>query len=224
MKSVASLLAGTALAVTILMGGVVVASAVLVPNEDVPRFTGLDVKDLWTETPVRVDPQTQTYERVPPRYGSQVVMADNTSKAKTSTEKSLSSAPQRIDLASAHTMADDDTADVEQTALPEAHISWCHARYRSYSPDDNSYISFQGDMRTCMSPYLDPSQVDDSERSVEEGQTILVEETSEEGSAVAINSAHAQNCLQRYRSYRAEDNSYQPYGGGPRKQCELRSF
>ncbi|MER9071791.1 BA14K family protein [Mesorhizobium sp. M0904] len=26
--------------------------------------------------------------------------------------------------------------------------------------------------------------------------------------------------LQPYRSYRPEDNSYQPYSGGPRRQCE----
>lgn len=28
-------------------------------------------------------------------------------------------------------------------------------------------------------------------------------------------------CQQRYRSYRDEDNTYQPLSGGPRRQCEL---
>jgi hypothetical protein len=30
-------------------------------------------------------------------------------------------------------------------------------------------------------------------------------------------------CQQRYRSYRASDNTYQPYTGGPRRVCELGS-
>ncbi|MER8725965.1 BA14K family protein [Mesorhizobium sp. M1027] len=29
-----------------------------------------------------------------------------------------------------------------------------------------------------------------------------------------------QYCFSRYRSYRPEDNSYQPHSGGPRRQCE----
>ena len=32
--------------------------------------------------------------------------------------------------------------------------------------------------------------------------------------------AHVRWCSERYRSYRPEDNSYQPYGGGSRRQCE----
>jgi len=31
---------------------------------------------------------------------------------------------------------------------------------------------------------------------------------------------HVSKCFARYRSYRAEDNSYQPYGGGSRRQCD----
>jgi hypothetical protein len=30
-------------------------------------------------------------------------------------------------------------------------------------------------------------------------------------------------CRQRYKSYRADDNSYQPLNGGPRRQCEAGS-
>ena len=32
-------------------------------------------------------------------------------------------------------------------------------------------------------------------------------------------SDHVAYCFSRYRSYRPEDNTYQPYGGGPRRQC-----
>jgi hypothetical protein len=41
--------------------------------------------------------------------------------------------------------------------------------------------------------------------------------------AVATGSASNALCQQRYRSYRAEDNTYQPLSGGPRRQCELSS-
>lgn len=30
---------------------------------------------------------------------------------------------------------------------------------------------------------------------------------------------HVKVCMSRYRSYRVEDNTYQPFGGGPRKPC-----
>jgi hypothetical protein len=36
----------------------------------------------------------------------------------------------------------------------------------------------------------------------------------------AMDPAHAEWCFGRYRSYRVEDNSYQPYGGGARRECQ----
>ncbi|WP_292227501.1 BA14K family protein, partial [Mesorhizobium sp.] len=36
--------------------------------------------------------------------------------------------------------------------------------------------------------------------------------------AARLAAAHVRWCFDRYRSYRAWDNSYQPYGG-PRQQC-----
>ena len=218
MKSVASLLAGTALAVTMLLGGVVVASAVFVPADDTPRFTGLDVKDLWTTTPVQVHPEQQAYERLPPRYGSQAVMAS--AEPKPSAKTSGGSITGELDLVETGAVIDGDDVTGNALILSEAHISWCHARYRSYSPDDNSYVSYQGDMRTCVSPHVSTP----APGAGEQAGAMLVQEMAGGAAPVAINSAHTQNCLQRYRSYRAEDNSYQPYGGGARRQCELRSF
>ena len=218
MKTVASLLAGTALAVTMLLGGVVVASAVLVPQEEVTPFTGLDVADLWTLAPVRVDPQQQTYERLPPRYGSNVMIASTTATQQTPVEQKTASTVQNVDSMETGAVRNADT-DQDALILSEAHISWCEARYQSYSGDDNSYVSYSGEMRTCVSPYsLEPDQHDG------EAEAMLVQDETGRSTPIAISSTHAQNCLQRYRSYRAEDNSYQPYGGGPRRQCELRTF
>lgn len=218
MKTVASLLAGTALAVTLLLGGVVVASAVIAPQEDVPRFTGLDVADLWTLSPVRVDPAKQNYERLAPRYGSDVVMANTTIKERAPAEPTMAPPVENVDVMETGAVTE---SEMEQDApvLSQAHVSWCQARYRSYSSDDDNYLSYAGELRTCVSPF--PS---DSEHVDAQAEAMLVQDPTGSTTPVAINSAHAQNCLQRYRSYRAEDNSYQPYGGGPRKQCELRTF
>ncbi|MBW6424608.1 BA14K family protein [Rhizobium sp. XQZ8] len=35
-----------------------------------------------------------------------------------------------------------------------------------------------------------------------------------------VDAAHAQFCYARYRSYRVEDNTYQPFDGSPRRQCQ----
>ncbi|WP_161597013.1 BA14K family protein [Rhizobium glycinendophyticum] len=218
MKTVASLLAGTALAVSTLLGGVVLASAVLEPRDETPHFTGLDVADLWTLTPVRVDPENQTYERLPPRYGSNVVMASASATPQQPDEEKVASVVQKVDVIETSAVTELDQGS-EAPVLSPAHVSWCEARYRSYSADDNSYISYRGEMRSCVSPYLNGSPEETGD-----AKATLVQDETGNATPVAVNSLHANNCLQRYRSYRAEDNSYQPYGGGPRKQCELRTF
>ncbi|WP_162939562.1 BA14K family protein [Neorhizobium sp. NCHU2750] len=45
------------------------------------------------------------------------------------------------------------SADAGASA-PDAHEQWCHERYRSYRPEDNSYQPFDGGPRkACTSPY-----------------------------------------------------------------------
>lgn len=38
--------------------------------------------------------------------------------------------------------------------LPPAHLRWCEARYRSYRPWDNTFVTYRGQRRECVSPYL----------------------------------------------------------------------
>jgi len=108
-------------------------------------------------------------------------------------------------------------AGAQQARLPAAHVSWCADRYRSYNPDDNSYMSYSGQQRPCVSPYLDTTAAADraapAEVSYVEGAAPLV-------ASADLSDDHVQSCFSRYRSYRPEDNSYQPYSGGPRRQCE----
>jgi hypothetical protein len=54
--------------------------------------------------------------------------------------------------------------------------------------------------------------------------SALIDHTAE--NAAFAETAEAEDpgnpmCQQRYRSYRASDNTYQPFGGGPRRACEL---
>lgn len=77
---------------------------------------------------------------------------------------------------------------------------WCSSRYRSYVKADRSYQPFSGGPRRRCVP---PTEV--AER--ETGQPVAM-----------ANDDHVAFCTSRYRSYRVEDNSYQPFSG-PRKQC-----
>lgn len=114
--------------------------------------------------------------------------------------------------------------------LSIAHIEWCASRYRSYRASDNSYQPYRGGRRPCVSPQSQdvasaapaPSQ-DDYAEYAEYGDGSspdLVEYASDDaGSSIYVTAEHVEYCFSRYRSYRPEDNTYQPYGGGPRRQC-----
>ncbi len=82
------------------------------------------------------------------------------------------------------------------------HLNWCASHYRSFDPATNTYRSFQGQVRVC--------------------QPL----SEKNGDALASASSSAADplanaviwCANRYKSYRAEDNTYQPYDG-PRMKC-----
>lgn len=53
-----------------------------------------------------------------------------------------------------------------------------------------------------------------------ESDAPLLQYASDEPEADRVSLSHVRDCMARYRSYDPRDNSYQPYGGGPRRQCE----
>lgn len=122
-------------------------------------------------------------------------------------------------------IADDGLAKPGQVEALAAHLAWCSERYRSYRPRDNSYTPYSGGRATCVSPYSEayedggvsapPAPGD----SFTEGE-VMVQTVSADGGGYAVfDDSHIAFCLDRYRSYDPADNSYQPYGGGPRRQC-----
>jgi len=81
---------------------------------------------------------------------------------------------------------------------------WCSNRYRSYLKADKSYQPFGGGPRQRCIPPTEVAQP-------ETGQQVA-----------SIDDNHVASCTSRYRSYRVEDNSYQPFSG-PRRQCQSGS-
>jgi hypothetical protein len=220
---------------------------------------GADVASLWTVEPRKVDTAAQHFERLP---------ALPTGQAKTPQPAAIRIASAFAADTTTGTLDPINTASVQtagqgpsngqspwhETSSP-SHEKWCAERYRSYRAHDNSYTSYSGEVRSCISPFMEdqaaasagaPSwvvQEDTVQDSASQGETI--EETGgeaqhlgapperyAEGSSASlqyaldveaggwIDSDHMAYCMSRYRSYRPEDNTYQPFGGGPRLQCE----
>jgi hypothetical protein len=170
------------------------------------------VAELWAREPRTVNPASQRLERLPARP------VDRTSKP----ARAATSALDAIVTGSIQPPAD------EQQAVPAAHVEWCASHYRSYRPDDDHYTSYSGQQRPCISPYFQAgatgrtSPLPDDASYVEANDAWSMDgDVASDGTGGAwVSPDHVQYCFSRYRSYRPEDNSYQPYSGGPRRQCE----
>ncbi|MDE1990880.1 MAG: BA14K family protein [Rhizobiaceae bacterium] len=186
MKAVATL----AFCIVTAVGGCFAAASVaslVMAKSEAPHLMVTSAPDLWTETPVRVDPSKQAYERLPPLLST---YAANVSKIGQEPRPLVTSAAPKQD----------------RLAGSRDHADWCAAKYRSFDPETNSYRSFSGDIRTCVSPFDGSSQA--AAMPQDQGQTTE-----------AVPPSVASWCANRYQSYRADDNTYQPYDG-PRRTCE----
>ncbi|ANL46472.1 BA14K-like protein [Rhizobium phaseoli] len=185
MNAIASVAFGIVSSVSACMAAASVASHVVADSEP-HAFPDMAARDLWTASPVKVDPRQQHYERIAPLYSSYVTEAPATVASRTTAQSARPS------------------SDV-QTPQPELslqHLAWCAQRYRSFDPATNSYRSYSGETRECSSPF----------------QQNIAE--SDEGGGAKVSAQAAARCAARYRSYRPEDNSYQPWNG-PRRSCDM---
>ncbi|SFB62861.1 BA14K-like protein [Rhizobium sp. NFR07] len=155
------------------------------------EFTDLLGEPLWSSEVRRVDPSLQAYERLP------AVLATDTLVATARPEESNKVA---LDLTSKPEVVGDQVAPLADTLAGKTR-EWCGARYRSYNPADNTYQPYGGGpRRTCAAPI----------------EAVTVQRVAEVG--LSKPSASERWCMERYSSYRVEDNTYQPFSGG-RKQC-----
>ena len=177
-------------------GGMQIAAILAEPNSP-HAFADLDGQSLWSSEVRRVDPSQQAYERVPA-----VVPGTMVAEAKPAELV-------RLTLGASQTSAEAANRQPAPNVMPEdlrsaAALDWCGTRYRSYNSSDNTYQPYGGGpRRNCQAPT--------------EVQTAPVQQIADVGGAVQPD-ANARWCMERYSSYRIEDNTYQPFTGR-RKQC-----
>lgn len=206
-------MSGLGFAVVMFVSGLIAATAFFKAEPERQLSLVTDTTDVWTDHPVKVNPTAQEFDRLaarpvakqPPRN----VAPGSTAEVRTSEEASDGEAAVQIQ------------PDLQAETIA-AHVGWCSDRYRSYRTSDNSYTPYSGGRRECVSPYFGASDTaqaydpDETEFRPFEGRADLIYAVNERYAGMD----HTQYCFSRYRSYRPEDNTYQPYDGGPRRQCQ----
>ncbi|RJT23495.1 BA14K family protein [Mesorhizobium waimense] len=180
----------------------------------------IGVAELWTKDAHPVNKEAQTLERIP---AEQAAVPD----AKADAAAAPQTTPATTDAIATSAIQPSTDEELASAVLPAAHVEWCMSRYRSYRPGDNSYMSYSGQQRPCISPYLDPGTPRRAAQPADAASYVEANDASMDGYATTyeadgaqLSPDHMEYCFSRYRSYRPEDNTYQPYSGGPRQQCE----
>jgi len=206
------------------VGGLAFATYLLAVEPAGQPGPSVDVADLWTAEPRRIDSDAQHLERVPaqPPTRAQATapltpLVDTIATA--SVEAAADAGGGRV-----QTSRNEGQTEPARDEPSAAHAQWCTDRYRSYRPEDNSYTSYRGEQQPCVSPFTrDLAATEPKPSPVADDFVAFIEEESPVQYAVDAGafagSDHVSDCYSRYRSYRPEDNSYQPFGGGPRRQC-----
>ena len=232
MKAVLITLGGSVLAVTTFVCGMVSATAMFTTRDDTGHLARANVSELWTTEPVKIDIASQALPRVAARAASSPATTLGTG------ELGIvgANAARPTVMASAGSETRGPTVGDTPQEMTAAHLEWCAERYRSYRRGDNSYTPFSGGRRQCHSPYAaitslsNPDKTpqplsealsrEDSFEEASSPEPVSEQEVADLGRSSFNRDEHAQSCATRYRSYRAEDNSYQPVSGGPRRQCQ----
>lgn len=257
MKVVFGIIGGFVLTLAVFGSGLAFAVWLLVskPAHQVAPARG--VAELWTRDARPIDAAAQSYERLPDDPGTKATppqavtppVAEAPRMATADAQQPSGNTTAGLAPDPGATAALPPSAPQAQAGPPAAHVEWCANRYRSYRPQDNSYRAYSGEMRPCVSPYLDPGRSTSGETiggetarggvvpEMAPGETAPDEigpgnypdEQAMDGppddgpgwgDTPVVSPDHVDYCFSRYRSYRPEDNSYQPFDGGPRRQCE----
>jgi hypothetical protein len=215
MKNLLAILGGFTVSLGMFVGGLAVATYFLAVDPVAEPARAGDVAEIWAVEPRRVDTASQDYERI----GDPVSAPDEVMMAMASTGTMTDANAPELDTGGsdksyevASLSNDVELEQSETMALPAAHVAWCANRYRSYRKETNTYRPYSGGERPCVSPHA-------GERVSDETGDTAVQSASVGAAAGGLSASHIRDCQSRYRSYRVSDNSYQPYGGGPRRQC-----
>lgn len=221
MRTMAAIIASLLLSiVTFSIGAIGAVFYVLTPESaSGPRAT--QVVDLWTNEPKVVAQNKHqlevaaTYE-IPASHSEQRILYN---------EAVERTAFQNAELDGVKTSSVDEEENQIPRILTREHVHWCTSRYNSYRAEDGTYQPYNGRRRPCVSPYI-AAETDVYDKNGGAADEILlsahrsVTDGDQNGQLMAADIAdHMRNCSERYRSYRSEDNTYQPFNGGPRRKC-----
>lgn len=144
MNAIASVAFGIVSSVGACVAVASVASHV-VANSEPHAFPELAASDLWTASPVKIDPRQQQYERIAPLYSSYVTEAPAIVASRTTVPRARPSSE----------------LQAPQPKLSVQHLAWCAQRYRSFDPATNRYRSYSGEARECSSPFQNIAESDE---------------------------------------------------------------
>ena len=217
MKALLAALGGF-IATTVIYGAGALTAVYFTIAEPVPLWTPDDGASAWTTEPVAAS--AEGFERIPSRFSMAAQASEQTS------DQSGEAGTVDPTLTSAIAVSGEAKEPARDDEALLAHVQWCSERYRSYRVEDDSYRPYRGGRQACISPFSDAIAARDIATAgydqAPEAETQATVQLASAGgwSATDLSADHVDACYSRYRSYRPEDNSYQPYGGGPRRQCE----
>lgn len=247
MKAFLAIIGGFVASLGMFIGGVLLATTFLTAEPAREPGPSGTVAAMWSAEPRVVDADAQDFERVSAipqsaewndtaaadaESANAEAMAESQSPAvdimTTASVQPEEEEAVEIQTVSVKPVTEEDRGETSPASrFPIAHVEWCANHYRSYRASDNSYQPYSGGRRACVSPYAG-DVAGAAQTSSEEDYTVqtndasyeTVQYTSDETqSSVYITPEHVNDCFSRYRSYRPSDNTYQPYNGGPRRQC-----
>ncbi|WP_274628628.1 BA14K family protein [Arvimicrobium flavum] len=224
MKAFLAIFGGFVVALGMFVGGLALAAVVLTAEPARQAEPTAGIADVWTGKPRVVDVKAQDFERVAAIQPTVEQGAATQAAANGTTAESERPSVDAVTTASVRLPAEESEP---ASQFSDAHMAWCSSRYRSYRASDNSYRPYSGGRRTCTSPFSEEgvsaplSSPEDEFADYEEASSPVLLQYAADGmeSRVDLPADHVSYCFSRYRSYRPSDNTYQPYGGGPRREC-----
>jgi len=287
-KALLGIVGGFVLTLAVFGSGLAFAAWLLTAKPVRQVTPAIGVSELWTKDAQPVDQQKPGLERIPAAQqaaaatakpdeaaGEQAAKPDSETRTAAVAPTTQPAAPRPLQPLPGFSQAEQpapaanpagqpaqQTPGQQQAQLPAAHVEWCANRYRSYRPDENSYRSYGGELRPCVSPYFDPggtaatdARPDDqagitdqdqmtgdraetdgyastdgyattyggAPEEIAPGEQLPQQQASDRqayGNGRQLSGDHIDYCYNRYRSYDPRDNTYQPFDGGPRRQCE----
>ncbi|MDR6818525.1 hypothetical protein J2X76_003702 [Neorhizobium sp. 2083] len=244
MKPILLLLGSLVLLVLVFLSGVIITANVIAEPEP-HKFAHMDTPDLWTSQPKAVDTVKQDYQRLPPASPAVTVAAEGQTGAAVPQPAAAVDHTVTASINPQHSDGVSQPQEQRKALADPAQADWCAARYKSYRVEDNSYQPLSGGpRRQCQAPGVStvsasaapmPSQpqslpMQDELQPLPETPAARADQRARDGASGYAQSqvidtgapagSHEEWCFARYRSYQPEDNSYQPFAGGPRRQCQ----